>query len=328
MHKVKLGLIGLGYIGKVHLQNCLKLDSAELVAVSDISKKALNKAKKLGAQKTYTDYEVLLNDKSIDAVIIALPTHLHLLCAKQAAEAGKHVLIEKPLAKNVKEGKEIVSTTKKNGIKLMVGYPFRFTPSFQALKDKIESGELGEVQIAHATNISAGPFMHRAEGDIPHPVPEWWMNKELTGGGALIDLGSHMINLTRWYFGEIKNIKAYLGYRFNFDFEDHAICIAKFASGTTAIINVGWFSQKTALGIELYGTVAHASAYQSAPSKIITAIQLILRKTPKYFLSHRAELSHFVQCIKEDKQPSPSGEDALKDLEAIEKAYKNQITMP
>lgn len=325
MYKIRLGLIGLGYIGKVHLRNCLKLDSAELVAVSDVSNKALSLAKKMGIKNTYSDYKMLLNDKSIDAVIIALPTYLHLSCVKEAAEAGKHILIEKPLAKNVEEGKEIVSAIKKNGIKLMVGYPFRFSPSFQALKDKIESGELGEVQIAYATNIGSGPFMHRAEGDIPHPVPEWWMNKELTGGGALIDLGSHMINLTRWYFGEVNDIKAYLGYRFNFDFEDHAICIANFASGTTAIINVGWFSQTTALGVELFGTVAHASAYHSAPSKVITALQLILRKTPKYFISHRKEVSYLVQCIKEDLQPSPSGEDALKDLEIIEQAYKSQI---
>jgi predicted dehydrogenase len=69
----------------------------------------------------------------------------------------------------------------------------------------------------------------------------------------------------------------------------------------------------------------HAHASYNAPSKIITAIQLILRKTQKYFLSHRAEVSQFIQCIKEDKQPSPSGEDALKDLEIIEKAYKNQM---
>lgn len=82
MDKVKLGLIGLGYISKVHLRNCLKLDTAELVAVSEVSQKALNKAKKLGVQKTYTDYKMLLNDKSIDAVIIALPTHLHHPCAK------------------------------------------------------------------------------------------------------------------------------------------------------------------------------------------------------------------------------------------------------
>jgi len=324
MHKVRLGLIGLGYIGKVHLRNCLKLDSAELVAVSDISKKALNKAKKLGVRKTYNDYKTLLKDKDIDAVIIALPTYLHLPCAKQAAESGKHVLLEKPLARNPKEGKEIITAANKNDVKLMVGYPFRFSPSFQTLKDRIESGELGEVQVAHATNIASGPFMHRAERDIPRPVPEWWMNKELTGGGALIDLGSHMINLTRWYFGEIKSIKAYIGHRFNFNFEDHAICIANFASGTKAIINVGWFSQKTALGIELYGTVDHAFAHPTT-SKVITALQLILGKTPKFFLPYREEVSHFIQCIKKDKQPSPSGEDALKDLKAIKQAYKNQI---
>jgi len=323
MNKIGLGLIGLGYIGKVHLRNCLKLDSAALLAVSDISKKALNLAKKMGINRVYNDYKMLLKNDKIDAVIIALPNHLHLPCAKEAAEAGKHILLEKPLAKSVAEGKEIISTAKKNNIKLMVGYAFRFSPSFKALKDKIENGEIGEVQIAYATDVASGPIFHRTERDVPRPVPEWWFKKELTGGGALIDLGSHMINLTRWYFGEVNKIEAYLGYKFDFNFEDHAICIANFTSGTKAIINVGWFSQETVLEIELFGTVAHAYAHHSAPSKIITAIQLILRQIPKYYLPHFAEVSHFVKCIEEDTLPSPSGEDALKDLEAIERAYKN-----
>ncbi|MEM1540671.1 MAG: Gfo/Idh/MocA family oxidoreductase [Candidatus Bathyarchaeia archaeon] len=324
MHKIKLGLIGLGYIGKIHLQNCLKLESAELVAVSDVSKNALNKAKKLGVKKLYTGYEKLLNDKDVEAVIIALPTHLHHPCAIKAAENQKHILLEKPLARNPKEGKEILSATNKNNVKLMVGYPFRYAEPFQKLKNKIETGELGDIQIAHAVNISSGPFMHRTEEDIPKPVPEWWMNKELTGGGALIDLGSHMINLARWYFGEITSIKAHLGYRFNLDFEDHAICIANHTLGTKTIINVGWFSQQAALSIELYGTAAHTSAHHKPPSKAITAIQLILKRTPKYFKPHQTELEHFINCIKQDKQPLTTGEDALKDLIAIEQAYKNQ----
>lgn len=327
MEKIRLGLIGLGYVGKTHLRNCLKLDSAALVAVSDMSKKALKLAQEMGINKTYTDYNMLLKDNSVDAVIIALPTHLHLQCAKEAAEMGKHILLEKPLARNVAEGKQIISTAHKQNVKLMVGYPFRFSSSFQALKGKIENGELGEIQIAYATDIGSGPFLHRSERDIPRPVPEWWFNKELTGGGALIDLGSHMINLTRWYFGEIENIKAYLGYRFNFDFEDHAICIANFKSGTKAIMNVGWFAQQIILEVELFGTAGHAYARHSAPNKIIRAIQLILRKTPKYYLSHLAELSHFVNSIKQDQQPSPSGEDALKDLEVIARAYKNEISL-
>ena len=142
-----------------------------------------------------------------------------------------------------------------------------------------------------------------------------------------MDLGSHMINLTRWYFGEVKNVKAYLGYRFNFNFEDHAICIITFKSGTTAIINVGWFSQTTKAGIELFGTVAYASAYRYSSSRVITAIRLLLGRTPKFFIPYLKEVSHFVHCIKEDIQPSPSGEDALKDLETITRAYKNQIRL-
>jgi len=314
-------------VGKFHLRNCLKLESADLVAVADISKKALKLAKKMGVKQTFTDYHKLLKQPNVDAVLISLPTHLHTPCAISAAEEGKHIFLEKPLARNPKEGKKIISSTRKNNVKLMVGYPSRFVSTYQDLKKKLESGALGDIQIAHAMNIASGPFLHRAEGTIPRPVPQWWFKKEMTGGGALIDLGSHMINLTRWYFGEVNNVKAYLGYRFNFDFEDHAICIANFTSGTTAIINVGWFSQKNTVGIELFGTVAHASGYHQSPSRVITAIQLLLGRTPKFFIPYLKEVSHFVSCIKEDTQPSPSGEDALRDLETITRAYKNQIRL-
>jgi len=323
MDKIKVGLIGLGYIGKVHLRNCLNLKSAKLVAASDTSKKALNLAKKMGVKKTYDDYQQLLNDDTIDAVIIALPTHLHACCAKEAAEAGKHIFLEKPLARNVAEGKDIISAIRRNRIKLMVGYPFRFSSCFQALKEKMESGELGEVQIVYATNIASGPFLYRAESDIPRPVPDWWFKKELTGGGALMDVGSHMINLVRWYLGEISNVKSHLGYRFNLDLEDHAICILNFQSGQIAIINVGWFSQQTEIKVELLGTVAHASATIRPPNKVKTALQLMTRRTPTFYIPYLRELSHFIQCLKQDLPPSPSAEDALKDLEAIALTYQN-----
>ena len=119
-----MGLIGLGYIGKIHLRSCLSLKSAELVAVSDISRKALNFAKRLGVKKTYTEYQQLLKDDSIDAVIIALPTHLHLSCAKDVAESGKHMLLEKPLARNVKEGEEMLAVMSEYAVtpKSFVGY--------------------------------------------------------------------------------------------------------------------------------------------------------------------------------------------------------------
>ena len=323
-------MIGLGYIGKTHLRNCSRLESTNLVAVADLSKKALRLAKRMGVKQTFKDYHQLLKQPTIDAVLIALPTHLHESCAISAAEEGKHILLEKPLARNVEEGKKIISAARRNNVKLMIGYPSRFNSGYQELKRKIESGALGDIQTAHAVNIASGPFLHRAESMIPRPVPEWWFKKELTGGGALIDLGSHMINLMHWFFGEVNQIKAYLGYRFNFDFEDHAVCIAKFLSGTTTIINVGWFSRKTAVGVELFGTAAHASSYRFSLSKLAkarAAIQLLLGRTPKFFAPYLKEVSHFVHSIEQDLQPSPSGEDALKDLETIARAYKNKIRL-
>lgn len=323
-----MGLIGLGYVGKIHLMNCLKLENARLTAVADISKKALRKAKALGVPYTYQDYNELLKNPDMDAVIIALPTHLHAESAKAAAENHKHILLEKPIARNSIEGKGILSAAQTHGVRLMIGHPDRFTEENQNLKTRIDRGELGEIQVAYATNIASGPFMHRAGEDAPMPVPDWWWKKELTGGGALIDLGSHKINLMRWFFGDVIGAKSYLGYRYNLEQEDYAICILRFEQGQLGIINVGWFSQQSQDRLDVYGTVGHACAGRNSTSKIKTAIQLMARRTPSYFKSHLYEIEYFVDCIQKDKQPQhTSGEEALKDLEVIERAYANQVKL-
>jgi UDP-N-acetylglucosamine 3-dehydrogenase len=325
MKSVNLGIIGLGYVGNTHLRHSLKLANARLVAVSDLSKKALKKAKDVGVKKTYTNYKDLLQDGEIDAVIIALPTHLHLQCAEEAAEAKKHIFLEKPIARNVIEAREIISVSKRNSVELMIGYPLRFAINLRALKGQVNSGIFGDIEVAHATYVSSGPFFHRAEGYAPTPVPEWWFNKDLTGGGVLVDLGSHIINLVRWYFGEIIDIKSHLGYRFNMDLEDSAICLVKFDSGVRAVLTLGWFSQKNQLELKLFGTVSHASVQQRLQNPLITAIQMLTSGTSKFFQAHYAELQYFVKCLNEESTPSPSAEDGLKDLEAISLAYKNQI---
>ncbi|MGB9693834.1 MAG: Gfo/Idh/MocA family protein [Fervidobacterium sp.] len=326
MEKLNLGIIGLGFIGTVHLRNCLNLKSVRVVAVADKSKKALNYARAFGVKNLFTDYHELLKLKDLNAVVISLPTHLHADCAIRAAEEGKHIFLEKPLARNLEEGREIVSAVRRNGAKFMVGYPLRFDPEFVNLKSQMESGVLGDIQMAYAVNIAAGPFFHRAESTVPHPVPDWWLNKDLTGGGALIDLGCHMINLLRWYFGEISDIKSRLGYRFYFDFEDYATCIIDFECGTLAVLNVGWFSQSASVGVELFGTASHARAGRSSSGRVITAVKLILGKTPRFFIPYLNELSHFVDFINGyNNENRLSVEDALRDLEAITKAYKNPI---
>jgi len=322
--KINLGLIGLGYIGKVHLRNCLRLKSANLTAVCDISKKALKYAREMGVKKTYTDYTELLKDKMVDAVIISLPTFLHQRCVEESAESRKDIFLEKPMARNEIEGKKILKSTRKYGVKLMIGYPLRFVTEFLNLKEEMENGLLGDVQAAHAVLVGSGPFLHRSEKDVPKPVPEWWFKKELTGGGALIDAGCHIINLLRWYFGEITDVKSILSYRFNLDVEDFAMCLMKFKSGTISCMEVGWFSQRDLLKIEMHGTVRHAYARRKAPSKVVAAIQQLL-STSKFWVPYVREIEHFVECIIHDNNPVTSGEDAVKDLEAISLAYKNRI---
>jgi len=327
MKKVGLGIIGLGYIGKMHLRHGLKLKNAHIVGVADVSKRALDEAKSLGVKKTFTDYQQLLKEADLDSVIIGLPTHLHLDCAVKAIEAEKNVFLEKPMARNVQEAKEIVSAAQRHSVKLMIGYPHRFNSPFCRLKERIENGELGDVEIAYATFISSGPFFHRAVDYAPSPVPEWWFDRELTGGGVLVDLGCHLINLLRWYFGEIAEIRSYLGHRFNLDLEDHAICMTQFESGTVASISVGWFSQEYQLRVDLLGSVKHASVQHSPENRLVAATQMLATGTSEFHWPHFAELQYFVNCITHDSKPSPSGEDGLKDLEAISLAYRNSVDL-
>jgi myo-inositol 2-dehydrogenase/D-chiro-inositol 1-dehydrogenase len=259
-------------------------------------------------------------------VIAALPTHLHLQCAIQAAEAGKHIFLEKPIARNSQEAKEIISAAQKNSVKLMMGYHLRFEHSFRELKTRKESGELGDVEIAYGTFIGSGPFFHRG-GHTPVPVPEWWFNKELTGGGALMDLGSHIINLLRWYFGEIIEIKGFFGHRYNLDFEDSAVCLGKFESGTSAVITAGYFSQGFKLELEFFGTVDNAFAQHRQGNRLVAAAQMLTTGKQSFWQAHYDELDYFVNCLINDSNPSPSGQDGLKDIEAITLAYENQFQL-
>jgi predicted dehydrogenase len=142
-----------------------------------------------------------------------------------------------------------------------------------------------------------------------------------------MDLGCHIINLFRWYFGEISSIKSYLGYRYDLEIEDHATCIAKFESGPIGIINVGWFSQESQKKVELFGTVQHAVENRIPESKVLAAIRLLTTNSTQYESTYLRELQHFVYSVRRDFPPSPSGNDALKDLEAISQAYQNEISL-
>jgi predicted dehydrogenase len=269
----------------------------------------------------------MLREDHLDGVIVSLPTYLHKEAVTKVAEAGKYVFLEKPLARNDAEGRDILRTILRYKAKAMVGYPLRFDSSFIELRNKISSGVIGEVQIAHASNIGSGPLQHRSIESRPHPVPSWYFEKDLTGGGALIDLGVHMVNLLRWYFGNAIDAKAYLGYRFGLSVEDHAVCFLKFRGGIASVIDVGWFSSRPHLTVELFGTLDHVSVHpESSVPRSISIAEKLLRRNPRARDPYFREIEHFASCIKRGLEPFPTAEEALNDLEVISLAYKNRLS--
>jgi myo-inositol 2-dehydrogenase / D-chiro-inositol 1-dehydrogenase len=327
LSKIKLGIVGLGYIGMLHLRHGLKLPNAEVVAVADTSPKALEKAHVLGVKNIYKDYNEMLKNPDVDAVVVSLPTHLHLKCSQAAAEAKKAVFLEKPISVTISEAKEIIALAERNSVKLMLGYPLRFNRHFIQVKEDLENGLLGEVENVHATYVCSGPFMHRADGHAPMPVPDWWFNTQFTGGGVLVDLGCHIINLLRYFFGEIIDIRGQFGYRYSMDFEDSAMCLARFQSGALAAINVGWYSQQYLLRVDLLGSVRTVTAEHMPPKMTTTAYQMLTKGVSSFNQPHYDELQYFVDCLQKDEAPSPNGYDGLRDLEAIAKAYNNRIIL-
>ncbi|MCL2202419.1 MAG: Gfo/Idh/MocA family oxidoreductase [Defluviitaleaceae bacterium] len=192
MAKLKAGIIGCGGIanGK-HMPYLAKTGRAEMVAFCDIVKERATKAAKeygTPGAKVYTDYKKLLKDTALDMVYVLTPNKSHSVITIDALESGKHVMCEKPMAKTAKEARAMVAAAKRTGKVLTIGYQTRFAAASQNIKASVERGDLGEIYFAkgHALRRRA--------------VPTWgvFLNEEEQGGGPLIDIGTHALDLTLW----------------------------------------------------------------------------------------------------------------------------------
>lgn len=248
----KLAIIGCGGIanGK-HMPSLKKLNNVGMVAFCDIvEERAVEAAAKYGAEgaKVYTDYMELLKDKTIDIVHVCTPNDSHADIAIAALEAGKHVMSEKPMAKTAADAGRMLEAAKRTGKKLTVGYNNRFRTDSQILKQICESGELGDVYYAKAHAIR-----RRA-------VPTWgvFLDEEKQGGGPLIDIGTHALDLTLWMMDNYKP-KVVLGQSFHklsgrenaanawgpwdpakFTVEDSAFGMIVMENGATIVLESSW----------------------------------------------------------------------------------------
>lgn len=250
--KLRIGIIGCGGIanGK-HMPSLSRLDNVELVAFCDIiEERAVKAAEKYGVEgaKVYIDYKELLEDKSIDVVHVCTPNKSHSFISVDAMEAGKHVMCEKPMAKSSEEARKMVEAAKRTGKKLTIGYNNRQRPDSVHLKKVCERGDLGEIYFAKAHAIR-----RRA-------VPTWgvFLNEEEQGGGPLIDIGTHALDLTLWMMNNYK-VKSVMGNVYHklgskkdaanawgpwdpekFTVEDSAFAFITMENGATIILESSW----------------------------------------------------------------------------------------
>ncbi len=332
-----VGIIGLGKMGRLHMKNCFHLDDVKVAAVADSSKRNLKYASSIGIKDLYSDYHELLENSNIDTVIICLPNNLHFESIKLALESGLNVFAEKPIAATASEAKEIVRLTQKVESKFMPGHNMRFFDATIKMKDQLEKGYLGDLEVLTIEEIINGPFHPHV---IPTPVPEWWFDKTKSGGGVLMDLGYHLLDLYRYIAGDAEIIFCNLDYKYNLNVEDSAIAILDSDTHVKGIINVGWFQivlfPKYNFRVIMHGTSGYLSSEDLTPKNMSTyAVKEGLKNIARralgrkihpfsytyFYESYFKEMQHFFHCIEHDLSPEVSAEDGLKTIELIEDSY-------
>jgi predicted dehydrogenase len=326
MGKLKIGVIGAGSISDMHLQSYEKNERVELYAVCDMNiKRAEEKATKYGAVKYYDDYHSLLTDETIDAVSICTWNNSHAEITIAALKAGKHVLVEKPLCTSVEEAKKIEETVKQTGKVLQVGFVRRYASNTKLLKEFIDADELGEIYYAKASCLRR----------LGNPGG-WFSDKERSGGGPLIDIGVHVIDIC-WYLMGKPKVKSITGNTYfklgnrsnvkNLSFykaadydpekntvEDLANALIRFENGASLMVDVSFtlHAKKDEITVKLFGEKGGVEV-EPELSIITEKHNTILNATPQvdsltfdFIQGFQNEINHFVlTCLDETETLSP-----------------------
>jgi myo-inositol 2-dehydrogenase/D-chiro-inositol 1-dehydrogenase len=337
MDKVRVGLIGGGFVSNLHAEAFEEVAEAELVAACAVEQKqAEDFARKWKIPFATADYRKILDRKDVDAVVIGVPNYLHREIVVAAAKAGKHVVLEKPLAHTYADGQEMVNACRKKKVKFMYAETICFSPKYVRAKRLVEEGAVGKLYMAKQGEKHSGPHS------------DWFYDVKLSGGGAIMDMGCHGIEWARWMFGKAKP-KSVLAHcqrvlhTKRTEGEDNSVIILEFEGGGIAVIEDSWARQGGMDDrIELHGTegviycdLLHGSSMETYSSKGYGyAVEkagetkgwtfTVFEETHIYGFPH--EMRHFMRCILNDQTPQETGEDGLATLEIIYAAYESAGT--
>jgi len=343
--KICVGVIGCG-AGRFHAYRYAAMPDVELVALAGLDQDRCREiARQCDIPRIYCDYTELLAQPDIDGVSICVPNHLHAPMTIAALEAGKHVLVEKPLATSVAEGEAMAEAADRTGRVLMVVFNYRFREDSQTLKRHVEAGNLGRIYF-----IRAGWLRH--EG-IPGGAEGWFTDKARSGGGCLIDLGVHMLDLALWLTGKPRVLSVtaatyaalgprglglFPGRRFQgkikkFDVEDLVTAWLRLESGATLALEVSW------AGYTKPGDRFFVHLWGEESGAELDVLNYVREDTLTFYRDvkgTRAEIqpklqgeeeksinSEFIRAIRQGQAVSPTVDEGLQILRIIEAIYRS-----
>jgi predicted dehydrogenase len=322
MKKLNWGLIGAGDIARKRIIPALRaIENCRFVSVSrSRANPAEEFAKEFGVKKWFADWRELVGDEEIDAVYIATPVYLHREQTVAAAENGKHVLCEKPLAINAKECDEMIAACKANNVKVGVAYYRPFYPLIEKAKQIIASGEIGKAIVAQ---INSFEYFNPAS---EHPR-FWLVEKEKSGGGPMMDFGCHRLEVLTNLFGKVSKIKSVLGKAaFERETEDTAMANMKFESGTFANLSVTHAAIEPQDTLSIFGTKGsiHIPVLNKDEIKIKTENSERTEFHAPHKNVHQPLIEDFTNAVLENREPKVSGERGREIAVLIDEIYQDQ----
>jgi predicted dehydrogenase len=325
----KWGIIGAGRFADNVFAPALKQSrDARLWAIMARDKtKAEAFAKKHEVPKFYDAAAALCNDEEIDVVYIASPTFIHCEHAVLAAQCGKQIFCEKPMASTLEECDQMISAAKQNNVTLMIGHNMRFHKIHQKVKEMIADGLVGTVGLARAEIITS---FKKNQGD-KFTTDQFRLNRAVGGGGVLFDMGIHAIDVLRYILDDdIKEVSAFSQNLFiDCNGEDTVSAVLKFKKGAYGAIAASGALPYARNGIEIYGDKGAITtdgsvwiSVRSADIKVFTNGKWETH-TAEVNNCYLAEIDHFLQCLEEKKAPVVDGEEAKKNIRAVLAAYRS-----
>jgi UDP-N-acetylglucosamine 3-dehydrogenase len=305
---MQVGLVGAGFMGGVHLNAYAGIPEVEVVGVADARIESAVAGAKIVGARPYASYEELIAAEDVEVVDICLPTAFHRDLAVRVAGEGRHVIVEKSIARTIEDAQEILDSFSGDGPRLFVGHLVRFFPEYVGIKQKIDAGDLGTIGVVRTSRRS--PFLTGWN--------DWYADWRVSGG-VLLDLVIHDFDFLRWALGEVERVYArgMLGREYNR--LDYVLVTLRFENGAIAHVEGHWgYPGPFNYSIEVAGSCAliTVDSTEPAPLELIgeTATpgevpDLASGKSP-----YAKELEHFIHCIATGEEPIVQSQDACEAL--------------